>query len=685
MKIFYLFLIFSHLFEAPGKTLTLDEKGVFLSPCTLSKGMIKIDLKGGKAIKLKLWEKEVGFLYVGEGSWEAKVEEKFALDVLKYNVKNGSHLKLEGNKISDTFKSAMFFGIYSLSFFKGEEINKDKDFEEAFQIYEKEIFDQKLPSPPHFVLNGIINDIDIFGAIFEGGKDEIIYTYDPFWTKEENLYALKVTDFTRKGKSNIKFSRNIVNQTIGIKREDVFIPPIILKNVEYDISFEGLSNIKAVFKESFTVNENNLKAIVLYLPNYYYYFSDPGFWYAEFDDWAIVGSGASKLYVKYLFLLDIFNKGGEKLNFFHEKDYITINLPKSYQKGEKIDIIFVYTGNIFEPIPDMGDYINLSGTFWFPSPLSSYDAVDAKFKGKILVKKPYKIFASFDNYEIKEEGENNLIFGESKKNENFHSISLGRYFPKMKNVLGKFDLTVASAGSPNEKAYNILFGLSEGILDFYEYFLKGYPYDHLNIIEGRGYGYGQAPAGMIFTGGEVFNPYKDINSDFLINAPVFSKGSNELLAHEIAHQYFGHLVRATKWEDTWLEEALAQYISAFWYGRARGEREFKSIYSYWYNNAKEANDIASIYGRGLVSGENSGRYYWDLTYCKGPVLIHSIRKKVGEQTFFTLLRSFLRSFENKRASTKDFIGLLEYLTKEEWDDFFNKYLYGMEMPPKEKN
>jgi hypothetical protein len=662
MKIFYLFLIFFHLFEAPGKTLTLDEKGVFLSPCTLSKGMIKIDLKGGKAIKLKLWEKEVGFLYVGEGSWEAKVEEKFALDVLKYNVKNGSHLKLEGNKISDTFKSAMFFGIYSLSFFKGEEINKDKDFEEAFQIYEKEIFDQKLPSPPHFVLNGIINDIDIFGAIFEGGKDEIIYTYDPFWTKEENLYALKESFVRRKGRANIFFENALANQPIGRKREDKFLPPITLIKANYEIDYTNISNILANFKLEFLVNFGEFLAIPLSLPNSDYYVRKGGHLYEE----------------KFLYVDTITSWDGKNIQFIHSNDILTIIFPQKFKQGDIIRLNILYGGNIFEPTPNMSYYINLSGLNWFPSPIQGYESIECLFSGKIKCKKPFYPFASFDEYKLTEENDFITLEGKSKRYEDFHSIAVGKYFAKSKKVLNKFNITAASTVFPNERAYETLFGLSEGILDFYEYFLKGYPYDHLNIIEGRWVGYGHAPAGIVWVGEEVFDPYWDINA-------YFSSESNETLAHEIAHQYFGHLVRATKWEDTWLEEALAQYMSAFWYGRARGEREFKSIYSYWYNNAKEANDIASIYGRGLISGENSGRYYWDLTYCKGPVLIHSIRKKVGEQTFFTLLRSFLRSFENKRASTKDFIGLLEYLTKEEWDDFFNKYLYGMEMPPKEKN
>lgn len=675
MKKFFLIFILFLSVSSLSSTLSLDTNAINLNSVTIKKGMMEINLQNGKAIKLKLSNLEIGFLYIGEGNWISKVEEKYALQVLKYNLKNGSHLSLDGNTIKNNFKSAMIFGIEALNNFKGEEIPKDLKFEEELKRYEREIFDQKLPSPHFYVLNGIINNFDIFGAIFEGGSDEIIYIYDPFWRKEENLYALKDSGFKRKGKANIKFENLIVNQTIERKREETFLSPITLKKIDYEIDFTNLSNILANFKLEFFVNYGEFSSIPLNLPNSEYYFRSGGYWFAEFDDWIISGGGADIIEQKFLFIDSIKLWDGKEIPYFHNGDILTLFFPNKFKKGDLIRINILYGGNIFEPTTDMSYYVNLSGLSWFPNPLQGYDSVNCLFSGKIKCKKPFYPFASFDIFNTKEENEILTLEGKAIYPENYHSIAVGKYFTKSKKILNKFDITVASAVFPNERAYETFFGLSEGIFDFYEYLLKGYPYKHLNIIEGRGTGWGHAPAGIVYVSAEVYNPYFHYSS----------VGSNQLFAHEVAHQYFGHLIRIGKFEDRWLEEALAEYISAFWWGRAKGEREFKYIYSYWYKNAKEANDKASIFARGLLSGENSGRYYWALTYCKGPVLIHSIRKKVGDQIFFTLLRSFLRSFEHKQVITSDFIGLLEFLTKESWKDFFDKYLYGMEMPEKEKN
>lgn len=660
-KVFFLFFLIFPCLIFPMKLL-LNEEQIILKDISLKKGMLEINLKNGKAIKLKFQDIEIGFLFVGEGNYCAKVEEKYAQQVLKYNVKYGSHLNLEGNILRDNFRSAMFFGIDSLNAFKGEKMEKDKIFEEELSLFKKEIFDQKILSPPSIVLNGILNNIDMFGAIFKGGKDKIIYTYDPFWTKEENFYALEKSTIRRKGKANIFFENLLVNQPIERKREDEFLSPITMIKADYNIDYTNISNILSNFKLEFIVNSGEFLAIPLNLPNSDYSFR----------------KGGNLIEEKFLYIDTISSWDGKIIPFVHGDDILTVIFPRKFKKGDSIRINILYGGNAFEPTPDMSYYINLTGLYWFPSPLQGYESVECLFSGKIKCKKPFYPFASFDTFELKEENEIIILEGKSNFKENYHSIAVGKYFTKSKKVLDKFNINIASVVFPNERAYQTLFNLSEGILDFYEYLLKGYPYKHLNIIEGRWAGYGHAPPGIIWVGEEVFDPYWSPGA-------FFSSESNETFAHEIAHQYFGHLIKYSKFEDRWLEEALAEYISAFWYGRAKGEREFKSIYSYWYNNAKEANDKVSIYGRGLISGDNSGRYYWDLTYCKGPVLIHSIRKKVGDQIFFTLLRSFLRSFEHKNATTKDFIGILEYLTKESWTEFFDKYLYGMEMPLKEKN
>jgi aminopeptidase N len=189
-------------------------------------------------------------------------------------------------------------------------------------------------------------------------------------------------------------------------------------------------------------------------------------------------------------------------------------------------------------------------------------------------------------------------------------------------------------------------------------------------------GYGQSSPVLLFASEEIFNSMKDVWNQY------FSQGANERLAHEIAHQYFGHGIRMSKREDLWLEEALSEYMAAFFMGRAKGKAQFKYAYDFWYARSKEANPHASLYSVDHLGGDNAGRYWWDLIYCKGPVVIQAIHDKVGDKVFWTILRSFLRSFPHKVVTTEDFIGLTNYITKEDWHPFFERYVYGTEFPEK---
>ena len=71
----------------------------------------------------------------------------------------------------------------------------------------------------------------------------------------------------------------------------------------------------------------------------------------------------------------------------------------------------------------------------------------------------------------------------------------------------------------------------------------------------------------------------------------------------------------------------------------------------------------------------------NLVYSKGAILLHTLRQELGDDLFFTTLRSFLRSFEKRgTVTTDDFVALLGFVTKKDWKPWFEKYYYGTEMP-----
>ena len=69
-----------------------------------------------------------------------------------------------------------------------------------------------------------------------------------------------------------------------------------------------------------------------------------------------------------------------------------------------------------------------------------------------------------------------------------------------------------------------------------------------------------------------------------------------------------------------------------------------------------------------------------LIYAKGAYLLAVLHRELGDQTFLTFLKSYQKSFRGGVGTTKDVIGLLEYITKKDYDPFFEEYFYGTAMP-----
>jgi aminopeptidase N len=165
---------------------------------------------------------------------------------------------------------------------------------------------------------------------------------------------------------------------------------------------------------------------------------------------------------------------------------------------------------------------------------------------------------------------------------------------------------------------------------------------------------------------------------------LFSQGVNHRFAHEIAHQYWGTVVKSPSWEEQWLEEAFAEYCAALFIRDAKGKGDYEMLVAGWKSRAKLANDVAPIPLANRVEvpsdREMEFRYRTGLLYGKGPYLLSVLHKQVGEESFLTFLKSYQKTFRWKFGSTKHVEGLLGFLTKKDFKPFFDANYWGMGLP-----
>jgi aminopeptidase N len=294
----------------------------------------------------------------------------------------------------------------------------------------------------------------------------------------------------------------------------------------------------------------------------------------------------------------------------------------------------------------------------------------------VKVKKPFVPFTSGKTIRREVEGDYNLLETRLEQPVSAVAILAGRYQFDEQTRNG-VTVRVASFLTKNTIAYKQLSSIAYAAIDYYPTFLGPFPFDEINVIEKNDLGYGQAPAGIVFITKEAFTPK-------LGEANEYVRGINMRFAHEIAHQYWGHVVKMPSIEEQWLEEAFAEYSAAMFMKASKRMGDYNNALSTWRANGREASKVSSIPMANRLdnpadwTGQYLTRTY--LVYDKGAFLLAALHRELGDQMFMTFLKSYQRSFRWKFGSTKDVIGILQFLTKKDYAPFFEQYFYGTAMP-----
>jgi aminopeptidase len=377
-------------------------------------------------------------------------------------------------------------------------------------------------------------------------------------------------------------------------------------------------------------------------------------------------------------------RGGTLLPAVLEKDTLVVVLPEAVPAGSTVKLSIRYEApylsrhggdNLWE--------LPIAGA-WYPQPAALRSASRHTFHAVIRAKKPLVPFASGDTVRRAVEGDENVVETRLDRPVPFVAALAGAYTVQEEAQDGVV-CRVASYGVSKERSGARLTNLFHRMRKFYEPYFGAFPWREYTIVEVPSYGFGQAPPGMMRITQEAFQA-NVIGGD--AEAAFFSAGINERLAHEIAHSWWGYGVWGATPNDQWIEESFAETSAARLIEEMKDRADFTRLANVWRTRAKEASSLAPIALANDVSRKVEffdssdlwvDRFY--LTYFKGAVLLQAIRKEIGDDAFFTVLKSFQRSFEKKPAVTTDqFVGLLSYVTKKDWKPWFEKYYYGTEVP-----
>ncbi|HEU4347384.1 MAG TPA: M1 family aminopeptidase [Actinoplanes sp.] len=153
----------------------------------------------------------------------------------------------------------------------------------------------------------------------------------------------------------------------------------------------------------------------------------------------------------------------------------------------------------------------------------------------------------------------------------------------------------------------------------------------------------------------------------------FRSGRNEVVvAHELAHQWFGDSVALERWQDIWLNEGFATYAEWLWLDH-EGEATTDQIFERNYRRM----DWTTKPGE-----PGPARLFSSAVYIRGGMTVHALRKTIGDEAFFGLLKSWATENRNGNATTEEFIAAAERAAGgKNLDPFFQDWLFGTTRPP----
>ncbi len=143
---------------------------------------------------------------------------------------------------------------------------------------------------------------------------------------------------------------------------------------------------------------------------------------------------------------------------------------------------------------------------------------------------------------------------------------------------------------------------------------------------------------------------------------------DNVVIHELSHQWFGDAVTLMNWKNIWLNEGFASYCEALWQEHVSGKQaylDYMKAFDYGYFSG-------TVYD---PSGFIDSPPVYATVYQKGAWVLHMLRGVLGDDTFLKGMREYYERFKYRNAETSDFMGVMEEVSGKKLDWFFDEWVY----------
>jgi aminopeptidase N len=390
-----------------------------------------------------------------------------------------------------------------------------------------------------------------------------------------------------------------------------------------------------------------------------------------------VADGADRMAFDAVGFKDVSVKG---LKHAYDGKVLTVTFPKPLAPGARVRVSVSYTVKD----PKMGMYFILPdrgypdkpvqvwtqgqdeyARYWFPC----HDAPHDRVTSEVIVRVP-KGFTAVSNGRLVRKSSRGAATEFHWKQDIPHAtylvtLAAGEFSELLESWRGKPVLYYVPRG--REEDARRAFGKTPKMLEFFSSKI-GVPYAYPKYAQ-------VAAVDFIYGGMENTSATTQTALTLHDERAHLDFSSDPLVAHELAHQWFGDLLTCREWSHAWLNESFATYFEALFTEFDKGADEFAWELD---NNAEIYFEEDKDHYRRAISTKtykNPSDLFDRHLYEKGSLVLHMLRKQLGEKGFWRSIRTYVTDNRGKTVKTDDLLDAVRKATGRNMDKFFDQWIF----------